>query len=81
MTYLVVTKIHFEQVEQSSDRLLIGRFTKQEIEDVLENAQSNVFSVYFYQNESEASERKVRLGFSERTEDGDGLLCPDFCYP
>lgn len=84
MIYLIAKEVTFEVVGQSDNRLLIGHFSRTELEDLLQNAQNDVFSVYFYQNEVETADRKVRLGISENDDPPTGddpLFCPPYCYP
>ena len=87
MIYLKVKEVKFEQTTQSDDYLHMGRFTRAELEEILENANGDVFSVYFYQNEEETAQRKVRIDIGEypgpTSRDGDGslLFCPPFCEP
>jgi len=85
MIYLAVKEVKFEEIAQDDELLMVGRFSREQLEEMLKKSENDVFSVYFYQRKEDVPNRTVRLGFGEytgaTTRGDDGLPCPRYCNP
>ncbi|MDX1942153.1 MAG: hypothetical protein SFU99_16435 [Saprospiraceae bacterium] len=87
MVYLKVASITFNETGMEDTDLYIGRFSRSEIENLLNNSTGDIFSVYFNQDAISEKPNPARItlaaypGASTRDGGGDFEPCPPFCYP